>query len=378
MKKYLVTFIILSLIAATATSATATAVYKTWFQTSTGMEDTNSHYPDTAAFVFSPNYASDHTVYAGTYNGVFKSTDSGYHWALSSTNLSNNHVNSLAISPNYASDHSLAAGTGHGVYLSTDYAATWNDISTTLPDLTVDVVVFHPNYNYSTFPDLFVGTSTAGVYRTTARPWNWQAMNGGMCEQRVLALAFTPDYASNANGYLFAGVDGSGGGNCGGVYKVKKGNTSWTTLNTGLPTSTASRVVDALAISPSFASDQTVFVGISAGQGIYRSTTGGATWNFLADTENLYILSLAISPYYPCDGIILAGEDGAGVYLSRDKGASWNKMNTGFDTGKSVLALAVGPGKASPALNLFAGVFSDGAWQYIYPHACLYVPFLKK
>lgn len=378
MKKILVPLIILFLIAATATSATATAVYKTWVQTSTGMEDTNSHFPDTAAFIFSSNYASDHTVYAGTYNGVFKSTDSGYTWALSSTNLANNHVNSLAISPNYASDHSLAAGTGNGVYLSTDYGATWNDISGSLPDRTVNVVVFHPNYNYSTFPDLFVGTSSSGVYRNSARPWNWQAMNGGMCEQRVLALAFTPDYASNANGYLFAGVDGSGGGNCGGVYKVKKGNTSWTTLNTGLPTSTSSRVVDALAFSPNFASDQTIFVGISAGQGIYRSTTGGATWNFLANTENFYIQALAISPFYSCDGILVAGEASDGVYLSKDKGTSWVAMNTGFDSGKSVMALAFAPGKSSPTLNLFAGVFSDGAWQYTAPHACFYLPLLKR
>ena len=378
MKKYLVTFLALSFLFAAVTSAAAITAYKTWNQTSTGMEDINSHYPDASGFVFSPNYPLDHTVYAATYNGVFKSTDSGYTWVSSSTNLSNNHVNSLAISPNYANDHSLAAATGGGVYLSTDYGASWSDISASLPDTDDAVVVFHPNYTYPSFPDLFVGTSGSGVYRTTATSWNWQAMNAGMCEQRVLALAFTPDYATSSSGFLFAGVDGSGGGDCGGVYKVQKGSTTWTALNTGLPTSISSRVVDALAISPAYASDRAVFAGISAGQGIYRSTTGGSGWSFLSGTADFYIQALAISPYYPCDGILYAGEASDGVYRSHDRGATWAQINTGFDTGKSVMALAFGPGKAGPTLDLFAGVFSDAVWQYADPHACLYLPFLKK
>jgi photosystem II stability/assembly factor-like uncharacterized protein len=370
--------LILSILFATATSATAASAYKTWYQTSTGMEDTNLHYPDASGFVFSPDYISDHTIYAGTYNGIYKSTDSGFTWALSSTNLGNEHVNSLAISPNYASDHTLATATGDGVYLSTNYGASWTDISGSLPDRTDEVVVFHPNYSYPSFPDLFVGTSGSGVYRTTATSWNWQAMNSGMCEQRVLALAFTPDYAASSNGTLFAGVDGSGGGDCGGVYKVQKGSTTWTGLNTGLPTSVSSRVVDALAISPAYTSDHTVFAGISAGQGIYRTTSGGTSWTFLEGTDTFYIQSLVISPYYPCDGTLFAGEASDGVYRSHDKGATWADINTGFDTDKSVLALAIAPAKAGPVLYIFSGIFSDAVWQYSDPHACLYVPFVKK
>ena len=378
MKKFLVVFIILSLLIGTTISVTATTVYSTWFHTSQGMEDAESVYPDTTSFVFSPNYASDHTVYAGTYNGVYKSTDSGSTWASTSSGLDNDHVNSLAISPNYASDHSLAAGTGGGVYLSNDYGANWTDISGALPDKTIEVVVFHPSYNYSTLPDLFVGTSTNGVYITTTNSWNWHALNTGLGDQRVRALVFTPDYASNPNGYLYAGVDWSGG-TAGGVFKIKKGNTSWTTLNNGLPTTVpAHLVVDALAISPNFAADQTIFAGIGAGQGVYRSTDGGANWNFLEDTTSLYIQSLAISPYYPCDRTIFAGEDGGGVYVSRDTGASWNQMNTGFDSGKSILSLIIAPGKSNPALTLFAGTFGDGAWQYLYPHNCMYLPLIKR
>lgn len=100
MKKFLVVFIILSLLIGTTISAPATTVYSTWFHTSQGMQDAELSYPDTTAFVFSPNYAVDHTVYAGTYNGVFKSTDSGHNWTPTSLGLENNHVNSLAISPN--------------------------------------------------------------------------------------------------------------------------------------------------------------------------------------------------------------------------------------------------------------------------------------
>jgi len=378
MKKLLVGFVVLSLLMGTTASAAATT-YNTWVHTAQGMEDAISGYPDTNTLVFSPNYAADHTVYAGTYVGVYKSTDSGLTWTASSTGMvTKNDINSLAISPNYVTDHSLAAGTANGVYLSTDYGANWTDISIdSLPDKTIEVVAFDPRYNYSSFPDIFIATSTSGVYQNTARPWNWSALNTNLGDQRVLALAFTPGYAADTNGYLYAGVDNSYNDK-GGVFRMKKGDTSWTELNNGLPSSNASDfVVDALAISPNFAADQTIYAGIWAGQGIYKSANGGASWNFLTGTEHLYIQTLALSPYYLCDHTIYAGEDG-GAYVSKDRGATWSQMDNGFLVGKSIRSIIVAPGKPSPALVIFAGAGGDGVWQYTVAHDCVFMPYLKK
>ena len=60
------------------------------------------------------------TIYAGTDDGVFKSTDGGESW--SATGLTNTNVNALAIDP---ANHSIIAGTDDDVYRSTDGGGHW-------------------------------------------------------------------------------------------------------------------------------------------------------------------------------------------------------------------------------------------------------------
>src|SRR5450756_113425 len=57
------------------------------------------------SLALSPNFASDHTLFAGTdTSGVYKSTDSGGSWIAVNTGLTNTQVSSLALSPNFATD----------------------------------------------------------------------------------------------------------------------------------------------------------------------------------------------------------------------------------------------------------------------------------
>jgi ligand-binding sensor domain-containing protein len=66
--------------------------------------------------------ASGSHLFAGTYGGVFLSTDSGAHWT--GTGLSPAWVNSLRLT-----DGNLFAGTDRGVFVSTDLGTTWNAAS---------------------------------------------------------------------------------------------------------------------------------------------------------------------------------------------------------------------------------------------------------
>ena len=53
---------------------------------------------------FSPDYGQDGTIFAATFWGVYKSTDSGSLWAPSNSGLTNLFVTCLAISPDFTND----------------------------------------------------------------------------------------------------------------------------------------------------------------------------------------------------------------------------------------------------------------------------------
>src|SRR5512143_1170666 len=61
---------------------------------------------NTLSLAVSPDFASDQTVFAGNYSGVFKSTDGGATWTGPGTGSiisPGNYVCSIAVSPNYSS-----------------------------------------------------------------------------------------------------------------------------------------------------------------------------------------------------------------------------------------------------------------------------------
>jgi hypothetical protein len=80
----------------------------------------------------------------------------------------------------------------------------------------------------------------------------------------------------------------------------------------------------ALAISPGYTNDQTVFAGLSSTDGIYKTTNGGANWTQVLDSVGCH--ALVLSPNYTSDGTIFAGTRGGGVYRSTDFGATWKQV----------------------------------------------------
>jgi hypothetical protein len=78
-----------------------------WGAANTGLTDTWVQ-----ALAFSPGYASDHILFAGSHaEGAFKSSNGAGSWAPVNAGLSNWAVQALALSPVYTSDHVLFAGT---------------------------------------------------------------------------------------------------------------------------------------------------------------------------------------------------------------------------------------------------------------------------
>jgi photosystem II stability/assembly factor-like uncharacterized protein len=85
----------------------------------------------------------------------------------------------------------------------------------------------------------------------------------------------------------------------------------------------------ALAVSPAYAADHTVFVGNQ--NGVWRSTDGGDTWQLAKmPAVDMKVLTLAASPDFQEDGILFAGTLESGVIFSDDRGETWTSRNAGL------------------------------------------------
>jgi len=97
----------------------------------------------------------------------------------------------------------------------------------------------------------------------------------------------------------------------------------------------------AIAFSPRFAADRTVFAG---GHGaVFRSLDGGRRWRAMAlPSPPPLVTCLVVPPAFEADGALLAGTLEDGVLRSTDRGETWRRSNFGL-LDPAVLALAVSP-----------------------------------
>jgi photosystem II stability/assembly factor-like uncharacterized protein len=340
----------------------------TWVRTSGGMGAGNPvSYDDIYAFAFSPNYATDGTVYAGTYIGVYKSTDQGLTWTNKMAS-SEPDINSLSVSPADLTGNTLIAGTEDNILQTTD---RWDNCSGIGPTgLGVSFAVFSPDYVHDHM--IFAGTDGNGI-RAKTDSAIWWSIDEGTVQGKVTGIVFDPNYSTNH--ILYVATNGYG------VYKGDGGDHlsswSWSELNTGLDTANK-KFIRAIAISPNFASDHTFFIATDS-VGIYKSTNAGGQWNVANDSSTFQ--TLLFSPDYATDGTVYAGEEGSGVYRTTDRGATWSQMNHGFADpvfAGAVLSLAFAPGEPTDLFAGFVGGSDGGVWQILLPTSQVFVPLIQK
>ncbi len=231
------------------------------------MNDELTEQPDATVYALapSPDYASDDICFAATARGLLVSTDrcESFRDAYASLNLPQSlPTPAVAMSPAFASDKTVFAGVHGAVMRSHDRGETWHYAELRTPPPVVTCLAVSPAYEQDGI--VFAGTLEDGVFRSADRGSRWATWNFGLIDLGVLCLA----------------------------------------------------------LSPSFGEDETLIAGTETG--VFRSTNGGRAWRELGlPTELAPILSVAFSPSYTKDGLILAGTESNGLWLSRDRGRSW-------------------------------------------------------
>jgi photosystem II stability/assembly factor-like uncharacterized protein len=181
---------------------------------------------------------------------------------------------------------------------------------------------------------------------------------------RVVAVAGVP---GDSTTFYFGSVNG-------GIWKTIDAGVVWTPIFDSQPAGS----IGALSVAPS--DPKVIYAGtgesdirsdLSSGNGVYKSTDAGKTWNHIGLEDTRQISRIVVDPqnanvvYVGALGHAYGPSEQRGVYKSVDGGAHWTRvLDLGSEIGISDLAIC----SASPRL-LFAG-----AWHAHRPPWSTYAP----
>jgi len=176
----------------------------------------------------------------------------------------------------------------------------------------------------------------------------WSQPVGGLrgsCAM-VTALAASPDYARDKT--IFAGVTGLG------LFKSSDSGRFWEPSSLGL----TSMGIRQILLSPDYASDQTAFVQTSGEQpgALFKTTNGGRIWSQIETNLG----PVALSPEYS-----LYGQDRTLMAVARI--GEQSEVRVSSDGGNSWDALGEAPGGSSANLLSLAPLFAK--WGVAFLHA---------
>jgi len=268
------------------------------------------------------------TLYAGTSNGVYRSTNDGASWTPINTGMQFTWTYSVAAIPSQ-SGVTLFAGAGR-VLRSTDQGATWALADNGITGLSINALATAPNAGGGT--DLYAGTGE-GVFRTSDNGDHWTNMS--FIYSQVQGLDVTP------SGAILTGTETD-------AFRSADEGASWT------DTDSQSAPLD-FAINPDGTNGTSVFA-VDALAGVRKSTNDGITWNESNnDIGNTEVNSVTVVPGDAGGSNVIAGTC-AGIFLSANDGGSWQEV----EPAAMPLDYVVTP-NGSGGHDIFGGGFG-GVW----------------
>jgi photosystem II stability/assembly factor-like uncharacterized protein len=300
----------------------------------------------TYALATSPSFEQDGICFAARGSGLYRSADGGQTWQPAYGTLDLQvplPTMAVALSPDFASDRTVFAGAPGGILRSFDGGETWDVVEFPSPPPVVSVLVVSPNYARDGI--LLAGTVEDGVFSSSNRGGHWVAWNFGLLDLNTICLAISPDFANDET--LFVGVDS-------GIFRSTNGGRAWREVDFSLDLAP----VLSLALSPAYAEDGVLFAGTES-HGLYRSEGRGRNWTRLGeDHVRDAVNAILLSPEFPekADILVVLGDR---LLLSRDRGRSWVEWGSGVEFGAG-LTCAVAPQGVGPDAPLLVGLIDGG------------------
>ncbi|MGD2253329.1 MAG: hypothetical protein PVF70_10495 [Anaerolineales bacterium] len=297
------------------------------------MQDARQAFP--SDIVISPNYVNDCTMFVATIStGVHKSIDCGSSWSEVNNGVTESKLRQIEI-PAGASDANTIIGLTESSHLliSTDGAATWRLASTSLEAIDLRNIALSAAFveDQTMYASAEHWSSEEygggpGVFKSTDGGATWRRMVNGMSDHHVWRVVASPDFEAKE---VLVALTHSG------VELSPDGGESWSMLTLPDPD-----VID-LALSPTYASDQTIMAASHTGR-LYFSNDGGGNWtgvNALCDDPGF----LALSPDFASDGIAchICGGVADTVCCSFDGGHTWVRNDVPFSGHLSNQATAI-------------------------------------
>ena len=250
--------------------------------------------------------SNPNTLIVGTFNGVFRSDDSGDSWKQLPTQSTPGliHVESLAIDPRTAD--TIYAGTYYLPYKSVDGGQSWKSMKNGIIDdsdiFAIDIDPRDPNH--------IIASACSGIYETKNAGESWRKVQGIPSQsRRTRAILQHPSVA----GIVFAGTTE-------GFWRSEKGGDadSW------MVTTSRQLEINSIAVHPS--RPDMVFIGTN-NYGVMVSNDAGKTFiptngGFSGRFANA-ILPDRETPNRIYASTINTATGGGFLFVSDDNGGSW-------------------------------------------------------
>jgi photosystem II stability/assembly factor-like uncharacterized protein len=279
------------------------------------------------SMVFDP--ATSQTIYAGTDSGhgsIWKSTDGGGTWHTAASGITSGYVNRLSFTAG-----KLWAATDKGLYSSVDGASTWVLTSTGLPE-GWDNVVKGVSYASQTVLACPYGL---GLIKSIDGGATWAEANTGITSWEMFGVVSTTALPSRL--YCI--------GDPGLPYVSDDEGSSWTRVSDGLVASNRG-----IRLAPDPLAPGTLFLSTD-GNGIFKTTDGGATWSPTGGPPPDYGYGLAVDP---TDSHIVYAGGSRKLMKSIDGGATWTDI-TPAPIGSWVQDVVVDPTSHQTVYIAFTG-----------------------
>lgn len=188
----------------------------------------------------------------------------------------------------------------------------------------INAVGFHPTDTNI----IYVGAPAGGLWVTTDGGQTWSTNTDTLESLGISSIAIDPQHPDTI--YLGTGDRDASDSYGQGVFKSTDGGATWKSANSGM----GDKTVGKLIIDPN--NTNILLAGTSGG--VYRSTNGGSSWTLELSGNYKDLVFDAVNSQ-----ILYACGSSATLYKSTNNGQSWSQLTSGLPSGKSRMAVAVTP-----------------------------------